>query len=104
MPLLLVGAALLKTSPLHLIIHSPSRDHPGLLRLLEVARRRYLPQMIVMVIADEAARAYFSPRSFTIENLPADVSEPTAYFCEDYVCQRPVTKPEELRALIDKLA
>ena len=30
MPLLLVGAALLKTMPIHVVIHSPGREHPGL--------------------------------------------------------------------------
>jgi uncharacterized protein YyaL (SSP411 family) len=104
MPLLLVGAALLKTAPYHLVIHSPSREHPGLLRLLAEARRRYLPHMVVIVVTDEASRKFFSPRSFTVENLPATISEPTAYLCEDYVCQRPVTKPEDLRALIEKMA
>jgi uncharacterized protein YyaL (SSP411 family) len=104
MPLLLVGAALLKTTPVHIIIHSPGPTHPGLAPLLAETRRRYLPQLVVIVVADDAARKFFSPRSFTIENLPATVAEPTAYLCEDYVCQRPVTKPEELRALIAKLA
>jgi uncharacterized protein YyaL (SSP411 family) len=103
LPLLLVGAALVKTTPVHVIIHSPSPEHPGLARLLAETRRRYLPQMVVIVVADEAARKFFSPRSFTIENLPARVSEPSAYLCEEYVCQRPVTTPEELRALIEKL-
>jgi uncharacterized protein YyaL (SSP411 family) len=104
MPLLLVGAAMLKTPPIHLIIHSPSPRHPGLGPLLAEARRRYLPQMVVIQIADEASRKYFSPRSFTIENLPATVSEPTAYLCEDYVCRLPVTRPEDLRKLIAELA
>ncbi len=68
------------------------------------ARRRYLPQMVVIVIADKAAREFFSPRSFTIDNLPEVAAEPTAYLCEEYKCQRPVTKPEDLRAELDKLA
>jgi hypothetical protein len=104
MPLLLTGAALLKTTPFHLVIHTPSREHPGLAPLLAEARRRHLPQMVVILIADKAARDLFSPRSFTIDNLPETVAEPTAYLCEEYACQRPVTKPEDLRALLDKLA
>jgi uncharacterized protein YyaL (SSP411 family) len=104
MPLLLTGAALLKTTPFHLIIHTPRRDHPALAALLAEARRRYLPQMVVILIADQAQREFFSPRSFTIGNLPATAEQPTAYLCEEYTCHRPVTKPEELRAALDKLA
>ena len=104
MPLLLVGAALLKTPPYHLVIHTPSREHPNVALLLAEAHRRYLPQMVTILIPDDATRKFFAPRSFTIGNLPAIVTEPTAYLCEEYACQRPVTKPEDLRALLDKLA
>jgi len=103
MPLLLTGAALLKAKPFHLIIHTPSREHPGLAPLLAEARRRYLPQMAVIVVADQAAREFFAPRSYTIDNLPETVAAPTAYLCEEYTCRRPVTTPEDLRAELDKL-
>ena len=78
MPLLLVGASLLKTPPIHLIIHSPNATHPGLAPLLAEARRRHLPQMIVILVADKASRDYFAPRHVTIQNLPAKAPEPTA--------------------------
>jgi uncharacterized protein YyaL (SSP411 family) len=103
MPLLLVGASLLETPPVHLILHSPSPTHPGLARLLAQARRVSLPQMVVIQIADAASREYFAPRHVVVENLPAQVTEPTAYLCEDFTCQLPVTKPEELRAILAKL-
>jgi uncharacterized protein YyaL (SSP411 family) len=103
MPLLLVGAALLETPPIHLIIHSPDRDHPVLAPMLAEARRRHLPQMVVLLIADEAARDYFAPRHSVIENLPAEAGTPTAYLCENFTCQLPVRRPEELRKLIAAL-
>jgi uncharacterized protein len=104
MPLLLVGASLLETPPIHLIIHSPSPDHPNLAPLLAEARRRYLPQMVVIQIADAASRDYFAPRHAVIENLPPKAAEPTAYLCENFACQLPVTDPRELARLIDELA
>ena len=103
MPLLLVGASLLETPPVHLILHSPSPTHPGLARLLAEARHVSLPQMVVIQIADAASREYFAPRHVVVENLPAQVAEPTAYLCENHTCQLPVTKPEELRAMLAKL-
>jgi uncharacterized protein YyaL (SSP411 family) len=103
MPLLLVGASLLETPPVHLILHSPNPTHPGLARLLAEARHVSLPQMVVIQIADAASREYFAPRHVVVENLPAQVAEPTAYLCENHTCQLPVTKPEELRAMLAKL-
>jgi uncharacterized protein YyaL (SSP411 family) len=88
---------------MHLIIHSPNREHPALSRLLAEARRCYLPQMVVILIADQAARDYFGPRHAVIENLPEKVDEPTAYLCESYTCRLPVTKPEDLRKIIASL-
>jgi uncharacterized protein YyaL (SSP411 family) len=103
MPLLLVGASLLEMPPIHLILHSPHPGHPGLAPLLAEARRRYLPQMIVIQIADTASRDYFAPRHAVIENLPAKAAEPTAYLCENFACRLPVTQPEELRKIISQV-
>jgi uncharacterized protein YyaL (SSP411 family) len=103
MPLLLLGATLLDTPPIHLIIHSPGANHPGLAPLLAEAHRRYLPHMVVLLIADATARDYFAPRHTVIESLPPQAAAPTAYLCENFTCQLPVTKPEDLRALLAKL-
>jgi uncharacterized protein YyaL (SSP411 family) len=103
MPLLLLGAALLNTPPIHLIIHAPSPTHPALPRLLVEARRRHLPQLVIILVADAASREYFAPRHAMIDNLPATVAEPTAYLCENYVCQLPMTKPEALREAMIRL-
>ena len=70
MPLLLTAAAMLDAPPMHLILHSPAPDHPGLAALLTEARRRYLPQLTVIRIADEESRAFFGPRHHVVENLP----------------------------------
>jgi len=103
MPLLLVGASLLETPPIHLILHSPHPEHPGLALLLAEARRRHLPQMIVLQIADAESREYFAPRHSVVENLPAEAAVPTAYLCENFTCQLPVTNPEDLRKIIAAL-
>jgi uncharacterized protein YyaL (SSP411 family) len=103
MPLLLAAASLLDLAPIHLILHSPAPDHPALAPLLAEARRRYLPQLVIIQIADTASRDYFSSRHIAVENLPATPSEPAAYLCENFTCQLPVTKPEQLRKLLAEL-
>jgi len=103
MPFLLVSAAMLKLPPIHLIIHSPSPTHPALAMMLAEARRCYLPQVVVILVADQAARDYFAPRHPTIENLPAQAAAPTAYLCENFACRLPVTRPDELREILASL-
>jgi uncharacterized protein YyaL (SSP411 family) len=100
MPLLLAAAAWLDLPPAHLIIHSPSRDHPGLPAMLAEANAPCLPHMTVLLIADDETRAYFAQRHSIVAHLPEKVTEPTAYVCENYVCQLPVTRPDALRKLL----
>jgi uncharacterized protein YyaL (SSP411 family) len=103
MPLLLLAADLLERPPIHLILHSPGRDHPALAAMLTEAYRRHLPQMTVILVADEATRAYFAERHTTVANLPEKAVEPTAYLCESYACQLPVTDPAALRQMLAAL-
>ena len=103
MPLLLVGASLLETAPIHLVLHSPDAGHPGLAALLVEARRRYLPNLVVILIADAATREYFAPHHPVIDSLPATCEQPTAYLCENYACRLPVTDAEELRGILASL-
>ncbi len=103
MPLLLTVAALLEKPSAHLIVQSPSKDHPGLAPLLAEARRRYLPHLSVLLIADKEAREFFISRLTVIDSLPETVTEPTAYLCENLACQLPVTKPGALRKILEKL-
>jgi len=103
MPLLLAAASLLDAPPVHLILHSPQPDHPGLAALLKEARRPYLPQLRVIRITDAASRDFFAPNHPAVASLPTSPTDPTAYLCENFTCRLPVTKAEELRALLQKL-
>jgi len=103
MPLLLTAAALLEKSPVHLILHGVDPADPRLAALRAEASRQYLPQLVVIQVADPAARDYFGPRHGVIEKLPETPAEPTAYLCEDFGCHLPVTEPEGLRRLLAAL-
>jgi len=103
MPLLLAAAAWLETPPAHLILHSPSREHPALRALLAEANARFLPHLTVLLIADAESRDYFAQRHSIVAHLPESVTEPTAYVCENYVCQLPVTRPGALRKLLQNV-
>jgi uncharacterized protein YyaL (SSP411 family) len=100
LPLLLAAASLIETPPIHLILHSARPDDPHLAALLVEARRRYLPQLVVIRIADQAARDYFAPRHPVIDKLPLSPTRPTAYLCENFACRLPVTEPKILRDML----
>ncbi len=104
LPLLLVGASLLEAPPIHVILHAPSPEDPALAALRREARRFHLPEMLILQIADREAREYFEPRHPMIAQLPSAPAKAMAYVCENNVCQLPVTEPQELRAILAKLA
>jgi hypothetical protein len=57
---------------------------------------RFLPNAVTLTAAPgEGAGA--SP---LLADRPLVDGKPAAYVCERYACQRPVTTPEELRALL----
>ncbi|HYZ10788.1 MAG TPA: thioredoxin domain-containing protein [Actinomycetota bacterium] len=71
-------------------------DDPATGALLEEVRRRYLPNVVVAAAGPndtEAAKAV----PLLEAREPVD-GRPAAYVCERFVCQRPVTEPEELAA------
>jgi hypothetical protein len=66
-------------------------------------RRPHLPQLVVILIADLSVREFFAPHHPVIAALPAQVTEPTAYLCENFACRLPVTDPAQLRKIISEL-
>jgi uncharacterized protein YyaL (SSP411 family) len=100
MPLLLAGAALLETPPIQLILHAADPGQAGLAELTAEARRLYLPQMVVIRIADQKTRDYFAPRHPVIEKLPENPTQPAAYLCENFACRLPVTEPAMLAKML----
>jgi uncharacterized protein YyaL (SSP411 family) len=103
MPLLLAAGALVETPAVQLILHASDPGQPGLAELVAEARRRYLPQLVVIRVASAAERAFFAGRHPVVEKLPEKPEAPTAYLCEDFVCQLPVTGAEELGRMLAAL-
>jgi uncharacterized protein YyaL (SSP411 family) len=104
MPLLLVGASLLETPPVHLVLHAANPGDSGLAPMLAEARRYHIPQLVVIRVADQEAREYFGPRHPVIEKLPEVSERATAYLCEDYSCRLPLTDPGELGRALREIA
>jgi hypothetical protein len=64
--------------------------------LEQYLKRRYLPNA-VLAFSDDPVRDAVP----LLKDRPGTDGKPTAYVCENFVCNRPVTKTDELQALLD---
>ena len=71
-------------------------DDPATFALLREVNSRYLPNRVVVGARNEQAAAEASLP--LLEGRGMVNGKPTAYVCENYVCQLPVTSPEALAA------
>jgi uncharacterized protein len=72
------------------------KDDPATKALLAVVHAKYLPNKVLMVAKPGEGGANYP----LLADRPQIDGKPTVYVCENYACQRPVTTPEELAALL----
>ncbi len=85
LPQMLVAQMFAMSKPREIVLAGPMERIADMLREVH---RRFLPEAVVM-------RASEAPQS-----MPAVNGLPTAYVCENYACQLPVTEPSELAKLL----
>jgi uncharacterized protein len=68
--------------------------------LLEVVYSRYLPNKVLMVTTAAEAQANGAKFPLLADRNMLD-GKPTAYVCQNYACQRPVTTPADLASLLN---
>ena len=73
---------------------------PATKALLEVVHGRFLPNK-VMAGADPATKSAGASLTPLLEGRGMLDNHPTAYVCQNYVCQLPVTEPEALAGQLD---
>jgi uncharacterized protein len=71
---------------------SGSRDDPRTLELVAMVHSRWLPNSVL---------AWGGADIALLEDRPLVGGRPAAYVCENFACQRPVTDPAELGALLE---
>ena len=87
LPQMLVAVAFSLAAPMEIVLAGP-REDPAMLDLLRVVRGRFLPNAVVM-FASEAPVSMESVKD-----------RPTAFVCENYACNLPVTEAAELVKLL----
>ncbi len=74
-------------------------EHPGTAEMLAEVGSRYLPNRVIVGMSDPAAAPLQD--SPLLEQRGMQDGAPTAYVCEHYVCQLPVTQAAALAAQLD---
>jgi len=74
-------------------------DDPALAELAAVARRRYLPNRVLLRLDPEAPAG--TPGAALLEGRRQEEGRATAYVCRNRSCSLPVTDPTSLAGLLD---
>jgi uncharacterized protein YyaL (SSP411 family) len=83
--------------PLEVAVVGDPAD-PATAALVAEVRRRFLPTAVA-VTAAPGTGADLTP---LLADRPLVDGKPTAYVCQQFACQRPVTDPEALSAQLDE--
>ena len=67
---------------------------PATLALIATVYRDYLPNKVVALATPHTAANPNAPP--LLKNKKLVNNKPTAYVCQDYVCKKPTTEPDEL--------
>jgi len=89
LPQMLVALEFSLAPPMEVVLAGP-REDPVMTEMLRVTRGRFLPNAVVMRAEDVPASGQAGDKTAC----------PTAYVCENYACNLPVTEPAELDKLL----
>ena len=68
--------------------------------LATVLHEKLGPRRSLLAVTAASDREWLEARAPWLSGMKAVESRATAYVCEEYACQAPVTDPEELRRLL----
>ena len=99
LPAMLCALALaLEPSRQVVLVGDPARE--DFQALGAVLHERLGPRRSVLAITGESDRVWWTQRAPWVADMKAIDGKSTAYLCEHFTCQAPVTQPEELRRLL----
>jgi uncharacterized protein len=70
---------------------------PETREMVKAVWNKFLPGAVWVLIANPADRAFFAGKADFYENVQAINGKPTAYVCQNFVCNLPVTNVDKLK-------
>jgi hypothetical protein len=92
-PQMLVAYLYSTSKPKQIVISGPEPE-----TMLSEVRKRFLPDVVVLVLDSEETRSRFAQWNGAVAGMTPVDGKTAAYVCENFTCQLPVTTPEELAA------
>jgi uncharacterized protein YyaL (SSP411 family) len=98
-PQMMVAFAFSIAKPRQVIL-AGRRSAPDTLDLVRELHRRFLPDKVALLVAEDESRAKLAANLPAIEGMHMVNGRATAYVCENYACQLPVSDVAQLAELL----
>ncbi len=98
---LMMSAYLLSRGKPRQIVLTGAPDSSVMAAMLAEARKRFLPGAAKIRVGDEQERERLARWLPMVRSMEPQAGQVTAYVCEDYTCQLPVTSVEQFTKLLD---
>jgi uncharacterized protein YyaL (SSP411 family) len=98
-PQMMVAFAFSIAKPRQVIL-AGRRSAPDTLDLVRELHRRFLPDKVALLVAEDESRAKLAANLPAIEGMHMVNGKATAYVCENYACQLPVSDVAQLAELL----
>jgi uncharacterized protein len=83
------------------IVLAGQRDQPETAELLEVIRKRYLPNKVVLLADGSESQEWLAQHIAALRLMAPVQGRTAAYICRNFTCELPVTEREQLAELLD---
>ena len=99
MPLMLTALELALDSPRHVVLAGET-DATDFQSMAAVLHEKLGPRRSLLAVTGADGREWLESRAPWLSGMKPVEGGATAYVCEEFTCQAPVTDPEELRRLL----
>jgi uncharacterized protein YyaL (SSP411 family) len=101
MPQMLVALSWSRSKPKQVVI-AGKVDEAGTKAMLREVRRQFMPHRLLILADGGAGQQFFADRVEFMKNVTETNGQPTAYVCENFVCQLPATDVKTLAELLTR--
>ncbi len=101
MPQMLVALSWLRSKPKQVVIAGKADDAATTAMLREV-HRHFVPHRLLILADGGAGQQFFAGRVEFMKSVTEINGQPTAYVCENFVCQLPTTNVKTLAELLTR--
>jgi uncharacterized protein YyaL (SSP411 family) len=101
MPQMLVALDFSLGKPRQIVV-AGQRDSKETAALVKEVRRHFLPNKVLLLADGGNGQRYLEDKLEALRGMKPIDGKPTAYVCENFACQAPVTDPAALRKLLAK--